>query len=637
VCGIAGLWFSDARPMDAEQQLDGMLACMEHRGPDDAGVWIDHAANLILGHRRLAVIDLSPLAHQPMISEDRQFAVVFNGEIYNFTELRRELLAAGCRFASDSDTEVLLHGYRTWGERLLDRLVGMFAFAVWGGPHETLFLARDRAGEKPLYYARCTWGFAFASEVNALATLPGVATDIDRDALALYLHYQSVPAPYSIYRAARKLPPGHAMRVRRGGVHIWRYWDPVALATGPRLRIDEPEALAQLDGLLHTAVRGQMIADVPLGAFLSGGIDSTAVVAAMVELSSTPVKTFTIGFDVARFDESAHAGAVAAHLGTDHTVEMLTEREALAIIPSIPGMYGEPFADSSALPTYLVSRTARRHVTVSLSGDGGDEAFGGYPRYDYLELGAQLRRVLGPAGKLLVPVLSKFPGKLRRGAPLLALPLPEIYRRLLTIFGPDEVRALTGRLPDLDAFDSAWQVASRQTVRRRAMLIDLLTYLPDAILAKVDRAAMAVSLETRAPLLDHRILEFTLQLPGALVHRKRLLRHWVYRRVPRALVDRPKQGFGVPLARWFRGALRPALLDVLTPARLQTVGVTEYALVKRLIDEHLSGAADHSSRLWALLVLGLWSDTRAAQRRPRIQPDVVRRERAEVSNAEPRY
>jgi asparagine synthase (glutamine-hydrolysing) len=570
-----------------------------------------------------------------MVSDDRELAVVFNGEIYNFAELRRELVTKGFRFNSESDTEVLLHGYRAWGEQLLDRLVGMFAFAIWDGATKTLFLARDRAGEKPLYYATGPWGFAFASELNALAELPGVA-EIDGDALALYLHYQCVPAPYSIYRAARKLPPGHAMRVSGGGSVVRRYWDPAAFATGPRLRINEAEALTELDSRLRDAVRGQMIADVPLGAFLSGGIDSTAVVSAMVDLSSTPVKTFTIGFDVERFDESKHASAVAKHLGTDHTVEMLTEREALDIIPSVPRMYGEPFADSSALPTYLVSRTARRAVTVSLSGDGGDEAFGGYPRYDYLEFGARVTRLLGPA-RGLAPILARFPGKIGRGAPLLALPVPEMYRRLLTIFGQDEVRALTGRLPRPDGFDAAWAAAGRQPVRQKAMLTDLFTYLPDAILAKVDRAAMAISLETRAPLLDHRVLEFALRLPHPLRRQKRLLRQLVYRRVPRALVDRPKQGFGVPLARWFRGALRPLMLDTLTMARLEDVGVHEYALVKRLISTHLSGTADNSSRLWALLVLGLWHDARRERRQVRSVPHYTHRANAEVSGVRSGY
>lgn len=611
MCGIAGLWSYEARALgEAERSLRVMLAHLVHRGPDDEGVWADPEAGLLLGHRRLAVIDLSPLAHQPMVTEDGRFVVVFNGEIYNFTELRSDLIARGARFVSGSDTEVLLHGYRIWGERVVDRLVGMFSFAVWNAAKRELFLARDRAGEKPLYYAHGPWGFAFASEVAALTELPGVADELDPDALALYLHYQYVPAPYSIYRGIRKLPPGCAMRVQDGRATQWRYWDPAPFATGPRLRIGEDDALAELEALLRTAVRGQMIADVPLGAFLSGGFDSTAVVSAMVESSAVQVRTFTIGFDVARFDESRHATAVARHLGTDHTVERLTERDALELIPRLPQMYGEPFADSSALPTHLVSRTARHHVTVSLSGDGGDEAFGGYPRYDYLELGTRLTRAAGPLRRVLPHLLSRFPGKLRRGAPLLALPPQEMYRHLVNVFPSPDVRALTGRVPALEEFDRAWAAASHRPIRQRAMLADLLTYLPEAILVKVDRAAMAVSLETRAPLLDHRILEFALQLPPALLRGKRLLRRLVYRRVPRALVDRPKQGFGVPLARWFRGDLKPLLLDVLTPPRMQAVGVQEYAMVKRLIDQHLAGAFDHSSRLWALLVVGLWAEAR---------------------------
>ncbi len=316
--------------------MERMLARLSHRGPDDAGTWVDRPAGVLLGHRRLAVIDISPLGHQPMVSDDGRLAIVFNGEIYNFPELRRELEAHGVRFRSTSDTEVLLYGYREWGEHVVDRLVGMYAFAIWDAATDRLFLARDRTGEKPLYYANGPWGFAFASEVAALTELPDVSDEIDQEALSLYLQYQYVPAPHSIYRGIRKLPPGHAMRVQNGRVTAWRYWDPVPLAAGPRLAISEADATAQLESLLRTAVRGQMIADVPLGAFLSGGIDSTAVVSLMVELSTIPVRTFTVGFDDPRFDESKHASAVAKVLGTDHTVEYLTERDALELIPTVP-------------------------------------------------------------------------------------------------------------------------------------------------------------------------------------------------------------------------------------------------------------------------------------------------------------
>jgi len=432
-----------------------------------------------------------------------------------------------------------------------------------------------------------------------------------------------VPAPYSIYEGIRKLPPGHAMRVTRTGATTWRYWDPVAFAMEPRLRITEQEAVTELERLLRDAVRGQMIADVPLGAFLSGGIDSTAVVSLMAELSTTRVRTFTIGFHVPGFDESVHAGIVAKHLGTDHTAEYLTERNALDIIPRVPAMYGEPFADPSALPTHLLSVTARRHVTVSLSGDGGDEALGGYTRYDHLDLGYRFSRLAGPFGGILKPVIARVPGKIGRGAALLALPASEMYRRLVRLFDPGDVEALTKRMPVLEEFDRAWSFATQGSNRQRAMLADLLTYLPEAILVKVDRAAMATSLETRAPLLDHRVLEFSLRLPPALVRGKRLLKELVYRRVPRAMVDRPKQGFGVPLARWFRGELRSLLFDELTRERMHAVGVQDYRVVQRMMDEHMSGAAGHGPRLWALLVLALWYDSRS-KRRSVVSPDLSR-------------
>jgi len=616
MCGIAGLRLSDPAALDvAEQRLEHMLVCLAHRGPDDAGTWVSRPHGVLLGHRRLAVIDISPLGHQPMVSEDGRLAIVFNGEIYNFLELGRELEARGVQFTSTSDTEVLLYGYREWGEQVVDKLVGMYAFAVWDAAADQLFLARDRAGEKPLYYASGPWGFAFASEVAALRELPYVSDEIDADALSLYLQYQYVPAPYSIYRDVRKLPPGHAMRVRDGREIIWRSWDPVPWAAGPRLAISEADATAELETLLRTAVRGQMLADVPLGAFLSGGIDSTAVVSMMVELSTIPVRTFTVGFDDPRFDESKHAAAVANVLGTNHTVEYLTERDALSLIPDIPHMYGEPFADPSALPTHLVARTARRHVTVSLSGDGGDEALGGYHRYQHLAIASL---VAGPRsiGRLAQPALARLPGKVGRAATLLSLPPMEVYRRFVSFFGPSEVRSLTGRTPRLDEFDRAWSATPGRPVRQRAMLSDLLTYLPEAILAKVDRAAMATSLETRAPLLDHRVLEFALQLPERLVRGKRLLKQIVYRRVPREIMDRPKQGFGVPLGRWFRGELRPMVLDTLTPSRLTAAGIQDDTVVRRIVDQHMAGTVDHSARIWALLVLVMWSDERGNRYAP---------------------
>ena len=500
MCGIAGVWLTKPGSLDrAEVCLQSILASLVHRGPDDHGIWKDRQAGLLLGHRRLAIIDLSPLGHQPMVGPDGRTALVFNGEIYNFRDLRRDLETQGFVFGSESDTEVLLNGYMCWGEKVLDRLAGMFAFAIWDQEQRQLFMARDRAGEKPLYYAAGPWGFAFASEIAGLATLPGIDLEIDQEALSLYLHYQYVPAPYTIYRGIRKLPPGHALRVSNAKVEVWRYWDPVPLAIGPRMEISEPDALVELERLVRTAVRGQMISDVPLGAFLSGGIDSTAVVSMMTELSSSQVRTFTIGFDVARYDESQHANLVARHLGVDHTVEYLTEKDALGLIPKVPAMYGEPFSDSSALPTHLVSHVARKHVTVCLSGDGGDEAFGGYPRYDELERILLLSRLTWPLTSVANSLLSRFPGRVGRGGQLLGLPPKEIYRARVGVFRSADVRSMTGCLPLLAEYERAWASASERPVRQRAMLADLLSYLPEAILVKVDRAAMKVSLEDARP------------------------------------------------------------------------------------------------------------------------------------------
>ncbi len=620
MCGIAGFWSRQRGSLDgAEAWLRSALSDLEHRGPDDAGMWGGATSGVLLGHRRLSIIDLSPLGHQPMVSTSGSATIVFNGEIYNYRALRHELERDGFLFRSDSDTEVLLNGYACWGERVLERLVGMFAFAIWDRSTETLFLARDRAGEKPLYYAVTPAGVAFASEVAPLTKLHDVDVRIDETAVSLYLQYQYVPAPYSIYTGIRKLPAAHALSIGRDRSRSWRYWDPVPIATGPRLAIGLGDARDELEGLLRDAVRGQMISDVPLGAFLSGGIDSSAVVSMMTELSTRPVRTFTIGFDVPRYDESRHASAVARQLGTDHTVEYLTEKDAVALIPEMPAMYGEPFGDSSALPTHLVSRVARKHVTVALSGDGGDEALGGYTRYDELERILLLSRIPAALQPLARTVCGRLPGRLGRGASLIGIAPRDVFRARVGVFRAADVQTMTGAVTPLGEFERAWTAAAEQPVRQRAMLADLLTYLPEAILVKVDRAAMRISLETRAPLLDHRLLEFTLRLPPELTRRKRLLKSLVYRRIPRALVDRPKQGFGVPLGKWFRAELRDLLFDALTPARMRAVGIEEFAPVQKVLASHMSGAFDEYPRLWTLLMLSLWHDethTRASRHEP---------------------
>jgi asparagine synthase (glutamine-hydrolysing) len=580
-----------------------MLTRLAHRGPDDQGVWWDHAQEIVLGQRRLAVLDLSPAGHQPMRSND--LVITFNGEIYNFKELRSEL-ESDEPYHSHTDTEVLLRGYRRWGLGVIDRLVGMFAFALWDSAQEQLFLARDRLGEKPLYYADSSEGFVFASELGAFTEAPWVDCSLDRSALALYLRYQYVPAPLTIYNGVRKLPPGHAMIVQKSETRVWRYWDPLSFLQKPRLRLGAHDAAEQTELLLRNAVAGQMVADVPVGAFLSGGIDSSAVVALMTELCPGNVKTFTIGFEFPEYDESRYAAAVASSLGTDHTCELMTEQQTLDLVPTIPQMYGEPFADPSALPTHLVSCVARKQVTVALSGDGGDEIFGGYTRYRSLERLTTLFGSIGPLAGFIRPLTKHLPGKLGRAADLIGSPAIELYRRLITVFSLQEVVALTATVAEFAEFDRAWNDARNVTCRRRAMSADLLTYLPEAILVKVDRASMATSLETRAPFLDHRIVEFAMQLPSALLRDKSLLKKLVYRRLPKDLMERPKSGFSVPLARWFRGPLLSLLRDTLSHRMLDDLGLRDRSLIETFIAEHCAEQRDHASRLWALLVLGMW-------------------------------
>lgn len=603
MCGIAGIaTFAQQRPADVGC-VEAMLTRLAHRGPDDQGIWRNHAQEIVLGQRRLAVLDLSPAGHQPMRSND--LVITFNGEIYNFKELRSELESDEL-YHSHTDTEVLLRGYQRWGLGLLDRLVGMFAFAIWDSTQEQLFLARDRLGEKPLYYADSSEGFVFASELGAFTEVPWVDCSLDRSALALYLHYQYVPAPLTIYNGVRKLPPGHAMVVRKRETRIWRYWDPLSFQEKPLLRLGAREAAEQTELLLRNAVAGQMVADVPVGAFLSGGIDSSAVVALMTELCPGNVKTFTIGFELPEYDESRYAAAVASSLGTDHTCELMTEQQTLDLVPTIPETYGEPFADPSALPTHLVSCVARKQVTVALSGDGGDELFGGYTRYHTLEQLTALFGSIAPLGKLIRPLTKHLPGKLGRVADLIGSPTIDLYRRLITVFSVEEVAALTGTAPEFAEFDRAWNDARNLTLRRRAMAADLLTYLPEAILVKVDRASMATSLETRAPFLDHRIVEFAMQLPSTLLRDKLLLKKLVYRRLPKGLMERPKSGFSVPLARWFRGPLLSLLRDTLSDRMLDDLGLRDRPFIETFIAQHCAGQRDHASRLWALLVLGMW-------------------------------
>jgi asparagine synthase (glutamine-hydrolysing) len=621
MCGIAG--FCGERPLP-RSLLAAMNATIRHRGPDDEGVWIagpaarggwaNASGEVGLAQQRLSIIDLSPAGHGPMPNDDESLWITYNGEVYNFKEIRRELEAAGFRFRSQTDTEVVLKAYEKWGVDCLERLAGMFAFAIWDARARRLFLARDRLGKKPLYYAEYAGRFAFASELKALAADPDLPAEIDSEALALYLRWGYVPSPRSIFRAVRKLPPAHYAVWESGRLAVRRYWDPIAIALSAPYRGGDAEAEEQLESLLAEAVRGRMISDVPLGAFLSGGIDSSLVVALMQEQSARPVQSFTIRFENPEYNEADHAAAVARHLGTEHHEETCSGREMLDAIEKVPEIFDEPFADSSSVPTYLVSRMTRRHVTVALSGDGGDELFFGYPRYAAYDMTSWLLaspRVVRGATAMAVGLVPRR--RFRRAASILRQSDPDLYARFVTYFRPDEVAELTGSpAADYPSYREGRRLLEPLPLSGRPPVLDLVTYLPEDILTKVDRASMAVSLETRNPLLDHRVVEFALRLPLKMKWRGRvskwLLRRVLYRKVPRTLIDRPKMGFGVPLGDWFAGPLRGPMTDRLRSHRLEEMGL-DPRIARRTWENFLAGSRDRLELLWSLWTLDSWAQT----------------------------
>jgi len=669
MCGIAG--FFDAKNRLTEGAMSATLGRMNHailhRGPDDGGTWADARCGIGLGMRRLSIVDLSPAGHQPMVSHDGRYVIVFNGEIYNFQEVRARVADASPSpfWRGASDTEVLLEAMAHFGlEKALQECVGMFAFALWDRNERRLWLGRDRIGEKPLYYGRSNGVFLFGSELKALAVHPAWRGEIDRDALARYTVFGHVSAPDSIYKGIFKLPPGTLLQVSVAAetIHVttpapyWSVREAVGQGVSNPFLGNEREAADELDRLLRQAVAAQMVADVPLGAFLSGGIDSSTVVALMQAQSARPIKTFTIGFHDADYNEAPYAAEIARHLGCDHTEQYITPEDARNVIPRLPDLYDEPFADSSQIPTFLVAQLARRQVTVSLSGDAGDELFGGYSRYFVAE--GLWRKI------------SSVPLPLRRAG---AFPLrhisPEIWERLLRTLGgilPEQVPfyrgvARRGSLRDtlsavgprrlaevlscanaddlyrssithwqfpivLPAVDTArdrssatdWNASDLPSgavlpdAIHRAMFADLLGYLPDDVLTKVDRATMGVSLESRVPLLDHRVIEFAWRLPLAFKvsqgQNKRLLRQVLSRYVPDAMVARPKMGFGVPIAAWLRGPLRDWAESLMGEARLRREGYFDPVPIRRAWEKHLSGEQDHETRLWIVLMFQAWHE-----------------------------
>ena len=649
MCGIAGqlgLNRSRGEP-ELRDQTQRMVATLRHRGPDDEGVWVDAEAGVALGSRRLAILDLSPAGHQPMVSSSGRYVVAFNGEIYNHLELRRELEShvadPALALRGHSDTEIMLAAFEHWGvEATLPQLNGMFALALWDDRERVLYLARDRFGEKPLYYGWMGDVLLFGSELKALRAHPAFRGEIDREAVAFHLRYAYVPAPLSIYKGVAKLPPASFVKIRSGRreetapVPYWSVREVAQRGLAEPYRGKEAEAAEELDALLRDAVRLRMISDVPLGAFLSGGIDSSTVVALMQAQSSRPVRTFSIGFHEAGYNEAKHAQAVAQHLRTEHTELYVTPKEAMGVVPLLPALYDEPFADSSQIPTFLVSKLARHSVTVSLSGDGGDEVFGGYNRYVLgRRVWERMRLAPGPLRRLtasgITGVSPRFwnavaesagaalprswrqrlaGDKMHKLADVLRTRNPQaMYLRLASLWQEPESMVIgSSGHATADFLQRQWPSFSRFELN--AMYLDAVNYLPDDILVKVDRASMGVSLEGRIPFLDPRVVEFAWRLPFAMKIRsgqgKWILRRVLHRYVPRELVERPKMGFGVPIGDWMRGPLRHWAESLLDESRLRQEGFFDPRPIRKQWEEHLSARYNWQYTLWSVLMFQDW-------------------------------
>jgi asparagine synthase (glutamine-hydrolysing) len=620
MCGITGFVRNDGKPVD-EALLARMNEAIRHRGPDEDGFYVNRSVGMAM--RRLAIIDLKG-GQQPIHNQDRTAWIVFNGEIYNYLELREKLEKLGHTFYTNSDTEAIVHAYDQYGSDCPKHLRGMFAFAIWNERDQELFLARDRVGKKPLLYALVNGQLIFGSEFSALLLHPDVSRDIEPEALDYYLSYMCIPAPLTAYRAIRKLEPGHWLRWRKGEVQIERYWQPDFTK---KLAIDEEEAGERTVEILRDAVRVRLMSEVPLGAFLSGGIDSSAVVALMSQESSERVKTFSIGFDEQDFSELHHARRIAEHVGTDHH-EFIVRPDAVEVLPMLVEHYGEPYADSSAVPTYYVAKETRKHVTVALNGDGGDESFAGYGRYIAMGITEKYRRVPSFLRESLIkeavnliptsPTKRNLIGSAKRMLDAVSQPRVNRYARWVSVFNDETKQPLYS-----DFFREQTMAANPtgllETWFKRAngigtldamLLTDQMTYLPNDLLVKVDIATMAVSLEARSPFLDHHVIEFAASLPQNLKARrlttKYLLKKVLRKLLPSENLNRRKMGFGVPIGHWFRGKMQPFLREVVLSDKALRRGLFKPEAVRQLVELHARGERDYSHQLWTLLMLELW-------------------------------
>jgi asparagine synthase (glutamine-hydrolysing) len=645
MCAIAGIWgLGSLDASELPEKARAMAASLKHRGPDDEGIWIDKENRVALSFRRLSIIDLSPAGHQPMISRCGRYVIVFNGECYNFGEIRKELLAAGSVFRGNSDTEVVLEGFARFGiSPTVERMAGMFAIALWDKSTATLTLIRDRVGKKPLYYGTVHGTFVFASELKAFHTVLKGKLSLDPAALKLFLQFGYIPSPLSVFKEIHKLRPGHLITVTspttvNDSVPYWSVQSAGRAAASANPEMLDDDAANEFEKLLTHCVGERMISDVPLGAFLSGGIDSSLIVASMQAQSTRPVRTFSIAFREPEYNEGPHARLVSEHLGTEHTELLVTAREAQEIIPGLPDIYDEPFADASAIPTCLLSRLTRQHVTVSLSGDGGDELFLGYGHYE--QAAARIDRMMSwplSMRRITAGVLRAVPEPVLDGACRTATalmgrrtlegtrlrshyvlkyanalaqktPLQMYLAVTADWFNPDLVLSGNGHEQRCEPADPS-SVARTHSIELFG-LHDLAVYIADDILVKVDRASMAWSLEARAPLLDHRIVEFALGLPYRFKRRngvgKWLLRHVLYQHVPREIVDRPKQGFSVPIGQWLNGPLRDWAEDLLSTENLRRHGIFNPKVIRQRWEEHTSGAHNWERLLWNVIVLQAW-------------------------------